>query len=82
MNSRERIKCALQHRSPDVLPIDFGGMRSTGIQAIAYNKLLAHLGLVNEETRMYDIFQQLAEPDFELEQVITPGYQQRRVRLS
>lgn len=62
MNSRERIKCALQHRSPDVLPIDFGGMRSTGIQAIAYNKLLAHLGLVNEETRMYDIFQQLAEP--------------------
>ncbi len=62
MNSRERIRCALEHRSPDVLPIDFGGMRSTGIQAIAYNKLLAHLGLGDEETRMYDVFQQLAEP--------------------
>jgi len=62
MNSQERIRCALEHRSPDVLPIDFGGMRSTGIQAIAYNKLLAYLGLVNEETRLYDVFQQLAEP--------------------
>ncbi|MGD9938663.1 MAG: uroporphyrinogen decarboxylase family protein [Clostridia bacterium] len=62
MNPRERIRTALSHQQPDCLPIDFGGMRSTGIQAVAYNKLLAHLGLHNESTRLYDIFQQLAEP--------------------
>jgi uroporphyrinogen decarboxylase len=62
MNSRERIRTALAHTQPDGLPIDFGGMRSTGIQAIAYNNLLSHLGLKDEETRLYDLFQQLAEP--------------------
>lgn len=62
MDSRERIRSALSHQEPDKLPIDFGGMRSTGIQAVAYNKLLAYLGLDNEETRLYDVFQQLAEP--------------------
>ena len=62
MNSRERIRTALAHRQPDRLPIDFGCMRSTGIQAIAYNKLLSHLGLKDEATRLYDLFQQLAEP--------------------
>ena len=45
MNSRERIRAALEHRPTDVLPIDFGGMRSTGISAIAYNKLLKRLGM-------------------------------------
>ena len=29
MNSRERIIAAVNHRSTDVLPIDFGAMRST-----------------------------------------------------
>ncbi len=62
MNPRERIRTALAHHQPDRLPIDFGGMRSTGIQAVAYNKLLTHLGLKGESTRLYDIFQQLAEP--------------------
>lgn len=61
MISRERIHRALDHREPDVLPIDFGGMRSTGIQAIAYNRLVSHLGM-DETARVYDIFQQLAEP--------------------
>ena len=30
-----------QHREPDRVPIDCGAMRSTGIQAIAYNRLKA-----------------------------------------
>ena len=28
-----------------MMPIDLGGMRSTGITAIAYNRLLDHLGI-------------------------------------
>lgn len=66
MNSRERIIETLYHREPDVLAIDFGGMRSTGISAIAYNKLKSYLGIKGGHTKLYDIFQQLAEPEMEL----------------
>jgi uroporphyrinogen decarboxylase len=48
---------AIAHKEPDRVPIDFGGMRSTGIMAIAYNKLKAHLGLIGGETRVYDTMQ-------------------------
>ena len=43
MNSRERVWATLQHQEPDRVPIDLGGMRSTGITAIAYNRLLDFL---------------------------------------
>lgn len=66
MTSRERIVAAVNHQEPDLLPIDFGGMRSTGISAIAYNRLKAHLGIKGGQTRLYDIFQQLAEPEEEV----------------
>jgi len=38
-------------------------MRSTGIQAIAYNRLKAHLGIRDGRTRVFDMVQQLAEPE-------------------
>jgi len=41
-------------------------MRSTGIQAIAYNRLKAHWGLTGGHTRVYDLVQQLAEPETEV----------------
>ncbi|MCL6518574.1 MAG: methyltransferase [Armatimonadetes bacterium] len=63
MTSRERILTALAHKEPDRVPIDFGGMRSTGIMAIAYNKLKAYLGITGGETRVYDTMQQLALPE-------------------
>lgn len=63
MNSRERVLTALQHCEPDRVPIDLGGMRSTGVHAIAYNRLKAHLGLDGQPARVFDIAQQLAEPE-------------------
>ena len=66
MTSRERILSTLNHEQPDMLAIDFGGMRSTGIAAIAYNNLKKKLGLPLEITKLYDIFQQLAEPEPEI----------------
>ncbi|MGA9363563.1 MAG: uroporphyrinogen decarboxylase family protein [Bacteroidota bacterium] len=66
MTSRERVLTTLQHKEPDRVPIDFGGMRSTGIMAIAYNRLKKHLGLKGGETRVYDPGQQLAEPEQEI----------------
>jgi len=66
MTSRERVLTALNHREPDKVPIDFGGMGSTGIMAIAYNRLKEELGLNKNLTRMLDITQQLAIPDKEI----------------
>ena len=66
MTSRERVLTALNHREPDKIPIDFGGMGSTGIMAIAYNRLREELGLNKNLTRMLDITQQLAIPDKEI----------------
>ncbi|MBI4604952.1 MAG: methyltransferase [Planctomycetes bacterium] len=63
MTSRERVLAAIERREPDRVPIDFGGMRSTGIMAVAYGRLLKELGLAGREPRMYDLVQQLAIPD-------------------
>ena len=63
MNSRERVLTALRHQEPDRVPIDLDGMRSTGIMAIAYNRLKAYLGLTGGETLVYDLMQQLAHPE-------------------
>jgi len=63
MTSRERVKLALKHVEPDRVPIDFGGMGSTGIMAIAYNRLKRRLGIKGGATRLYDWGQQLAEPE-------------------
>lgn len=63
MTSRERILSALNHQEPDRVPIDCGAMRSTGIQAIAYNRLKAHLAVTEGHTRVFDVIQQLAEPE-------------------
>lgn len=59
MNHRERVLAACNHEEPDRIPIDIGGMRSTGIHAIAYRKLRQHLGLEADRIKLYDVFQQL-----------------------
>jgi len=63
MTSRERVLAALNHREPDRVPIDFGAMRSTGIMAVEYNRLKKHLNRNEGQTFVYDLFQQLAEPE-------------------
>lgn len=63
--ARERVLTAINHREPDRVPIDLGGHRSSGIMAIAYNKLKQHLGITSGDIYVYDFVQQLAivEPD-------------------
>ena len=65
LTSRERVMMAVNHREPDRVPIDLGGHRSSGIMAIAYNKLKHHLGIETGEIYVYDFVQQLAiiEPE-------------------
>jgi len=47
MNSRARVRAALEHRNPDKIPIDFGGHRSSGISAMAYARLKRALGITS-----------------------------------
>lgn len=61
MTSRDRVTAALNHEKGDRVPIDFGGSRVTGIAAVAYRRLLHHLG-ISEDVRVYDLKQQLADP--------------------
>ncbi len=80
MTHRERVLCALQHEEPDKLPIDLGAMRSTGISAVAYNRLRKYLGLEVKNTRVFDPGQMLAEPEpdilerFGVDVVLLKGY--------
>jgi uroporphyrinogen decarboxylase len=51
---------AVDHQVPDRVPIDFSGHRSSGIMAIAYNRLKRHLGIQEGDIYVYDFVQQLA----------------------
>src|SRR5512143_425536 len=66
MTRRERVLAAIAHHEPDRVPIDLGGMRSTGITAIAYSRLKRHLGVHSGHTRVYDVVQPLALPEPEI----------------
>jgi uroporphyrinogen decarboxylase len=66
MTSRERVLRAVRHEATDRIPIDFGGMASTGIMAIAYARLKETLGISSGQVRVYDIGQQLAEVEPEI----------------
>ena len=66
LNSRERVIKALNHQEPDQTPIDFGGTASSGISIIAYNKLKKFLSLPGENTKLYDLMQQIADPEYDV----------------
>lgn len=63
MTSRERVLAAINHKQPDRVPVDLGSTPSSGISAIAYGKLKKYLGLNGGHTRIYDVVQQLAQPE-------------------
>ena len=63
MTKRERVLRAIQHKEPDRVPVDLAAMRSTGITAVAYSRLKEHLGIRYGHTYVYDVVQQLAQPE-------------------
>jgi uroporphyrinogen decarboxylase len=60
MPPRQRVLAALNHQTPDRVPIDLGG-NQTGIHKFAYQAVLEHLGL-RDELVIMDAVQQLARP--------------------
>ncbi|MCU0521134.1 MAG: uroporphyrinogen decarboxylase family protein [Anaerolineae bacterium] len=63
---RDRIVNALSLLPTDRVPRDLGGMRSTGISAFAYPRLVEALGLPPRPTRVEDTGQMLAVPDLDV----------------
>lgn len=63
MTSRERILAAINHTEPDHVPRDLGATPSSTISAIAYNRLVKHAGLACGPAKIYDVVQQVTQPD-------------------
>ncbi len=63
MTSRERVLATINHQEPDCVPVDMGATPSSGISAMAYGNLKRHLGIGEGHTRIYDVVQQLAQPE-------------------
>jgi uroporphyrinogen decarboxylase len=80
MTSRERVQAALEHRQPDMVPIDVGGCDSSTLTGIAYNKLRRHLMTTKRgeaalnggggPPRIWDIVQQVALIDEEIRRAL------------
>ena len=65
MNSRERVLKAVNFENPDRVPIDLGGIRASGINAVVYDKLKKRMG-IQTPTRIHDSMQILAELEMEV----------------
>ena len=66
MTSRERVLAAINHQTPDKIPVDLGATPSSGISAIAYSNLVKHTGMPELPVQIYDVVQQLAQPDMKI----------------
>ena len=65
MTSRERVLAAVNHKPVDRVPIDLGGIRASGINAVVYHRMKQRMGL-DTPTKIHDSMQILAElePEF------------------
>ena len=66
MTSRERVQAALEHRSPDRTPRDFGSTPITGLSASFIFKLRRVLGLPEKPVPVFDPYQMLGGVDDDL----------------
>ena len=65
MNSRERVLKAVNFETPDRVPIDLGGIRASGVNAVVYDQLKKRMG-IESPTRIHDTMQILAELEVEV----------------
>jgi len=66
MTRRQRVLKALNHETPDRVPIDLGVHFSTGISAFAYHNLRNYLGLPIDTVEVPDPVQMLARVDADI----------------
>ena len=62
MSSKQRLKTALEHKEPDMIPIDFGGAH-TSLHDYAHRALKKYYKLDGPEAPIQEILQQIVFPD-------------------
>jgi len=66
MNSKELILAAINHQTPERVPVDLSATPSTGISLVAYQHLIKHLGKTHLKSYVYDVIQETVQPEMEL----------------
>ena len=66
MDSRTRLKDALDHRLRDSFPVDFGATPVTGIHVLVIEKLRQHFGLETTPVKVTEPYQMLGEIEEDL----------------
>jgi len=66
MNSKQRIRAAIDHQQPDKLPIDFGSSFITGIHCSVVEQLRDHYKLEKRPVRICEPYQMLGEVEADL----------------
>jgi len=64
--SRDRVRSAIEHRQPDLLPVDFGSTAVTGIHCSIVAALRDALGLAAHPVRVIEPYQMLGQVDNDL----------------
>lgn len=59
MNSKQRVRAAIEHRQPDQVPVDFGASFITGIHCSVVESLRRHYGLPERPVKICEPYQML-----------------------
>ena len=71
MNSRDRVRKALDHSEPDRVPFDFGGTPFSGMHITALRNLRSYLGLPEVEPQILDVRTQKGVIDEDLAEMLS-----------
>lgn len=66
MTSKERVIAAIEHRTPDRIPVDFGSSFITGIHCSVVEQLRRHYGLEERPVKVCEPYQMLGEVEEDL----------------
>lgn len=70
MNSRERVKASLSHRSPDCVAVDFGSTAVTGMHVTCVEALRKRYGLEKRPVKVWEPYQMLGEIEGDLQDAL------------
>ena len=70
MNSRERVKSALDHRPSEEVPLEFGSTAVTGMHVTCVEDLRRYYGMEKQPIRVWEPYQMLGWIDDELHDIL------------
>ncbi len=70
MNSKQRLLAALNHQTPDRIPVDFGGTLTSGIHVSCVAQLRDYYGLEKQLVKVLDPYQMLGWVEDDLKEAL------------